>query len=201
MPSPPKPTDSRLRRNRTKTICLCLIAVVVVIAVIVVVLSQTVFKPKRPVTTIEAVSLADMDLSVNVAKFAVDLNVTLDVDLSLRNPNKVSFKYGDSTAFLNYRGETVGEALIPAGDISSDETKPMNLTLTIMGDRLLSRSEIYSDVLAGTVPFNTRTRISGRVGILGVVKLHVVSTTSCDFIVFVSNRSVGDQTCLYKTKF
>ncbi|KAH7515143.1 uncharacterized protein LOC107431396 [Ziziphus jujuba] len=200
MPSSPKPTESGRRRNRSRAICLGVMAVVVVAAVIIVILSLTVFKPKRPVTTIDAVSLADMDVSLNVAKLAVDLNVTLDVDLSVRNPNKVGFKYADSTAFLNYRGQTVGEASIPAGGISSDETKPMNLTLTVMADRLLSTSQIYSDVLAGTVPFNARTRISGKVSILGVVKVHVVSTTSCDFNVFVSNRSVGGQTCQYKTK-
>ncbi|XP_038689015.1 uncharacterized protein LOC119988145 [Tripterygium wilfordii] len=185
--------------HRKRNVCFCVIATIVVIVLIIVILALTVFKAKRPVTTINAVSLKDLDVSLNLPRVRVNLNVTLDVDLSIKNPNKVGFKYKNSTTLLNYRGEQVGEVPITADKISAGETKAMNLTLTIMADKLLSNSQVYSDVIGGELPLSTFSRISGKVSIIGI-KLKVVSTTTCDFTVFISNRTVGDQHCKYKTK-
>ncbi|EXC35213.1 hypothetical protein L484_022768 [Morus notabilis] len=206
-PTPTKPSLSSAAAaagrspNRRRRLCVCIsatVAAVLAIVFIAVILSQTVFKPKRPITTVNDVSLKD--LSLNVARLGIDLNVTVGVDLSVKNPNKVDFRYGNTTSVLSYRGEQVGEAAIPGGEISAGETVPMNVTLTVMADRLLSRSQVYSDFLAGDVPFNSYTRIAGRVTILGIFKIHVVSVTSCEFAVDVSNRTVSDQRCTYKTK-
>ncbi|PPD91281.1 hypothetical protein GOBAR_DD11771 [Gossypium barbadense] len=137
-----------------------------------------------------------------IALFRVLLNATLDVDLSIKNPNKVGFKYRDSNAQLNYRGQQIGEAPIPAGKISADQTVPMNLTLTVMADRLIYNSRFFSDVTTGGVlPLYAVTRISGKVNVMNLFKIQVESSTTCDFTVFLSNSSVGDQNCKYKTKF
>ncbi|XP_038720994.1 uncharacterized protein LOC120013304 [Tripterygium wilfordii] len=185
--------------HRKRNICLCLFATIVVIVLIIVILALTVFKAKRAVTTINSVSLKDLDVSLDRARVRVNLNVTVDVDLSIKNPNKVGFKFKNTSALLNYKGEQVGEVPIPADKISAGETKAMNLTLTIMADKLLSNSQVYSDVIAGELPLSTFLRISGKVSIIGI-KVKVVSTSTCDFTVFVSNRTVGDQHCRYKTK-
>ncbi|KAK9920174.1 hypothetical protein M0R45_028733 [Rubus argutus] len=192
-----EPPRSRKGRN----ICLAATVAVGVIVLILVVLCLTVFKAKDPETTVNSVVLRNFQADFNIPKVSVDVNVTLDVDLSVKNPNKVGFKYTNSTASLNYRSVLVGQVPIGAGEISSDQTKPMDVTLTIMADRFLGKtSELLSDVAAGTIPFNTVTKISGKVTILGIFKVHVVSTTSCDFNVDVSSKTAGDQVCTYKTK-
>jgi hypothetical protein len=122
------------------------------------------------------------------------------MDLSIKNPNKVSAKYKDSSAFLNYRGQVVGEVPIPAGKISADSTKPMNVTLTLVADRLLSDSQLFSDAMAGAIPFNILTKISGKVSIFNLFKVKFTCTVRCDLVVFVSNSTIGDQKCKYKTK-
>lgn len=188
------------RSHKLRNILLAVSALIVFILIVLMILALTILKPKHPKTTVNSVSLEDFDVGLSRTKLKVDLNVTLGVDLSINNPNKVSFKYGNNTALLNYMGDLIGEASIPAGHISADQTKPMNITLTIMVDRLLSKSKLYSDVLAGTLPLNTFTKISGKVTILGFIKFKVVSTTSCDFRISVSNRSVENQNCSYKTK-
>ncbi|KAL8464489.1 hypothetical protein ACS0TY_034135 [Phlomoides rotata] len=48
------------------------------------------------------------------------------------------FKYRNSSAVLRHRGNEGGSVQDPAGRIESDSTKPMNLTLTLMADRLIS---------------------------------------------------------------
>lgn len=187
------------RSRKRRSLCICIAAVILVIVTVVVILALTVFKPKRPVTIFDSVSVKNLKADLDIARLRVDLNVTLDVDLRIKNPNKVGFKYKNSSAVLNYRDEQVGDVGIPGGDISPDETKRVNVTLTIMADRLLSRSQVYSDVLAGALPMNTHSRVSGKVRVLGIFKIHVVSTSSCDFTVNVLNRSISDQSCTYKT--
>ncbi|XP_057513883.1 uncharacterized protein LOC130795687 [Actinidia eriantha] len=196
-----KPMTPPPRRwKRLRIVCLAVIALIVVLVLVMVILGLTVFKAKRPVNTVNSVALKDFDVSVDIARLRVNLNVTLDVNLSVKNPNKVGFKYTNSTAVLKYRGQVVGEAPIPASKISAGQTSTMNLTLTLLADRLISNSNVYSDVISGTLPLSTFTRISGKVNILSVIKIHVVSYTSCDLSINVLNRSVASQTCHYKTK-
>ncbi|XP_022924899.1 uncharacterized protein LOC111432307 [Cucurbita moschata] len=193
----PKSIRSRRRRNTCIGVS---IATVLLLIVLIVILAFTVFKAKRPITAINSVALADLDLSLNIARSAVGLNITLIVDVSITNPNKVGFSYSNSTALLNYRGELIGEAPIPSGRINANQSKRMNITVTIMADRLLRSSTVLSDVVAGSIPLNTYTRISGKVRILGIFKIRVVSSTSCDFTIDISDRKIGDQQCSYHTK-
>lgn len=196
----PEAQDRNRRGRKLRNLCVGLTVVVVVIIILIVILAFTVFKPKHPVSTIDSIALDDLSLSMDIAALRIHLNVSLDVDLSIRNPNKVGFKYSNSSALLNYRGKLVGEAPIPAGKISSGETSPMNLTLTLMADRFLSDSQLISDATAGELPLNTFVKLSGKVIVFSIFKFHLVSTTSCDFTVFIPNRSVGNQQCQYKTK-
>ncbi|OWM67025.1 hypothetical protein CDL15_Pgr000477 [Punica granatum] len=192
---------ARRRRRRRATICCgATLAVIIGIVLLIVILAFTVYKPKRPVTTVNGVSLKDLDVSLDVLRLRVNLNVTLDVALSVENPNKVGFRYKNSSARLNYRGQLVGEAPLPADKISAGETKAMNLTLTLLADRFLSNSQAYGDVIAGELPLNTYTKISGKVTLMNIFRIHVVSTTTCDLTLLVSNRTVGNQHCKYKTK-
>ncbi|CAK7343454.1 unnamed protein product [Dovyalis caffra] len=188
-------------KHKRRNVCLGVTAaVILLIFVVLLILGLTVFKPKQTTTTVDSTSISDLKVSLDIARMRVDINISLDVDLSIKNPNKVSAKYKNSSAFLNYKGQVVGEAPIPGGKILADKTKPMNITLTLMADRLLSDSQFFSDVTAGAIPLNTLTKIHAKVSLFNLFKVRVISTTSCDLVVFVSNRTVGDQKCKYKTK-
>ncbi|KAK4773091.1 hypothetical protein SAY87_028110 [Trapa incisa] len=193
--------DARSRRRRRWIIC-CAVGVGVLVAVVllIVILAFTVFKAKRPVTTVNSVSLENLGISVDVLRLRVQLNLTLDLGITVENPNKVGFRYKNSSAQLNYRGQIVGEVPIPADKISAGERKPINLTLTLLADRLLSDSQVYSDVLSGELPLNTYTKISGKVLLMNIFRIHAVTTASCDLTLFVSSRTIGNQQCQYKTK-
>ncbi|KAK2996523.1 hypothetical protein RJ639_002762 [Escallonia herrerae] len=197
LPDPDRQINKR-RKRRRRNICLAVTLSLLALVLLIVILALTVFKTKRPVNTVNSVSLKDFDLSLDIARLRVHLNLTLDVNLSIRNPNKIGFKYTNGSALIKYRGEVVAEVPIPAGKIGADKTTAMNLTLTVLADRLLSNSNTYSDVIAGDLPLTIYTRISGKVKIL--FSFHVVSYTTCDVNVNVATRSLSHQTCHYKTK-
>ncbi|KAK4755466.1 hypothetical protein SAY87_009223 [Trapa incisa] len=188
------------RRRRWLTCCGATVAALIGVALVAVILAFTVFKPKQPVTTVDSVGIKDLAISVDLLRLRLDINVTLDVGVSVKNPNKVSFRYKNSSALLSYRGREVGEAPIPADKISAGETKPMNLTMTLLADRLLTDSHLYSDVISGQVPLSTSWKISGRVKALKIFPIHVVSAASCELTLFVAKRTVGNQRCEYKTE-
>lgn len=194
-----KSMGSTHSRNRNRNVCLAVIAVLLLLVLILAILAFTVFKAKSPQIKIDSVGLSDFLASFDVARFGVNLNLTLAVGLSVKNPNKVGFKYKNSSALLRYHGNVVGEVPIPEGKISARETKPMNLSLVLMGDRFISDSTLYSDFLSGTLPLNAFTRISGMVRIL-FVNVHVVSSTSCDLVVDVGSGTIGNQNCKHKTQ-
>ncbi|GAB4833098.1 hypothetical protein Ancab_031344 [Ancistrocladus abbreviatus] len=197
---PAMATDALLRSRRRRNICLITLAFLIAIALILVILGVTVFRPRRPITIVNSVSVQDVDFSLGLLpSLRVYINVTLLAGISVKNPNKVGMKYTNSSAFLDYRGVEVGEAPIAAGRISAGQTLRMNITLTVLADRLISNSELYSDLMNGTLPLSTRTRISGKVSVL-MFKIHVVSSTNCNLIISVSDRKITSQSCTYKTK-
>ncbi|KAJ8649888.1 hypothetical protein MRB53_002911 [Persea americana] len=136
---------STFRKRRKVWISLSLLILFILILLI---LGITLFKPKHAITTVNSVKVNGMRVALDVPQLRVDFNVSLDIDLTVKNPNRVSFRYGNSSALLYYRGVVVGEAEIPAGQISSGETKGMNVTLVLMADQLLSDSDFYSDVVS-----------------------------------------------------
>ncbi|GMH10068.1 hypothetical protein Nepgr_011909 [Nepenthes gracilis] len=197
------PSQSKMdplgRSRRRRNICLITAAAIIALVIALVIIGVTVFRARRPVTTVNSVSLENFHLSLNVLQISAQINVTLLAGISVKNPNKVGMKYTNSSAIVQYRGIVVGEAPIPAGSISAGETLPMNITIDIMADRLLTNSKFYTDVFNGTLPISTYTRISGKVKIL-LFKIHVVSYTTCNLTISISDRKISDYDCTYKTK-
>ncbi|KAL0772826.1 hypothetical protein Bca101_037977 [Brassica carinata] len=71
-------SGGKKRRKRNGKICICVTLLIIFLFFIILhVLALTLFKPKRPITTIDALNLK------------VILNLTLQVNLSLKNPHQV----------------------------------------------------------------------------------------------------------------
>lgn len=197
-PLAPKKERKLTIKRRRIYICLCLIAFILGLGLLCLILGLTVFKAKRPTTTVDSITLSDVDFSVDVLGLRVSLNLTLDTDVTLRNSNRVSFKYSNSTCYLRFKGNDVGEVPVPAGRIGARDTRRLNLTLSLMADRLLSSSEFYSDVVSGTLPLQTYIRMSGKVRIL--FSFHVVAYSTCDLVIDLTSRSIANQSCHYRSK-
>lgn len=190
-------SGSKCRKTTCLVVTLCL---VIAILLVLVLLAFTVFKPHPPITTVDTVKVEDMSLGMDIFSMSVNVNVSLDVGVSVTNRNKFGLEYHNSSAQLYYRGQLIGEGPIPNGEISGEETKGINLTLTIMADRLASNTEVTKDIASGSMPLNTLVRLFGMVKVMGFIRFHVASTSSCDFALNISNRTIIGNTCISKTE-
>ncbi|PWA72146.1 late embryogenesis abundant protein, LEA-14 [Artemisia annua] len=193
--------DEAKKRKRRRCIIIwsSVLATFATIALVLLILGLIVFKAKKPVITVDNVSLEDLDVSINPLALQVSLNLSLGLDISIENPNKVGVKYKSSSAIVRYKGDDIGNVPIPAGKIGSDDKKNLNLTLTVYADRLVTNSEIYREVLGGNLMFTTYTKIKAKVRVL-FIHIHVTSTSTCDVNVDIRNRRIANQTCQYKNK-
>ncbi|XP_076918144.1 uncharacterized protein LOC143578442 [Bidens hawaiensis] len=187
------------RRRRCIIICSSILAVLLSITIIIIILAFTVFKAKKPVLAVTSVALQDFDVSVVPIPPSVTLNVSLALGISIKNPNKVSIKYRNSSATLRYKGRDIGDVPIPAGKLGSDDTERLNLTVTIFADRVVMDPQIYSDIIGGVLPISTYAKIKAKVRVV-VFNIHVTSTSSCDINIDVRTRSIANETCRYKNK-
>lgn len=175
------------------------IGILILLVLIIVILAVTVFKPKYAMTTVNAIHLKDVHARLKFPRLGVDLNVSLVLDVSVKNPNPPSFKYKNSSAYLYDKGSLVGEAEIPQGQISTKEKKHLDVILTILANRLISTSGLYSDVVAGMLLFQTTNRIYGKVKVLNF-RHHLVTYSFCDLSIDVWNQTLVSNVRRYKTE-
>ncbi|XP_013652161.2 uncharacterized protein LOC106357014 [Brassica napus] len=193
------PNGGGRKRNRKIYICVSLL-ILLLIFIVLLVLGLTLFKPKNPTATVDSVVVERLRTSVDVLNLKANLNLTLQAHLALKNPNRVGFSFGSTSALLNYKGQLVGEAPLPANKVGPQKTLHMNVTLTLMADRLLSESQVFSDVMSGSIPVNAFVKVAGKVSVFNMFKIKVKSSASCDVTISVSSRNVTSQHCKYSTK-
>ncbi|KAK8960021.1 hypothetical protein KSP40_PGU020035 [Platanthera guangdongensis] len=188
-----------IRRRRYRCLLISL-SIFIFLVLLIVILAVTVFRVRDATTTVNSVKLGGFSTGLNIPNLGLDVNVTLDLDLTAHNPNRVSFRYGAGTADLLYRGEQVGDAAIPPGEIGARSSEQMNVSLTIYAAKLIGETALYAEALSGSIDFQTTTRIPGRVTVMGIFRHHIVTYSSCDVAVNVSSRSVENSNCKYKAK-
>nr|WIW57615.1 late embryogenesis abundant protein LEA45 [Pinus tabuliformis] len=190
------------RRRKRRILCCCgsTVALLLLFVIVCVILAVTVFKGREPKVTVNSVALKGFVFNFDATQLKLNFSVSLDVNLSIENPNKASFKFGNGTTQLLYRGTNIGEGNIPAVEIGSDGTITMNVIVTVLPDQVLSNGNAISDALAGSFPISSWTRIPGRVNFLNIFKHHAVSYTSCNISIAVPSGSLTTPLCTYSVK-
>ncbi|KAH7295121.1 hypothetical protein KP509_27G033100 [Ceratopteris richardii] len=190
------------RRRPCLCCCAVFLSLVVIIGIIILILAFTVFKPKKPTITVESLDLKGFSVGLDRSNLipTPTVNITLALVVSLRNPNKASVKYAESTSIAYYYEDEVASVPIPAGYVGSDSTVNISTTLVAYADRLASNSHLAGDLVAGELPMTTETRISGRVKV-GFIKRHIDITSHCNISIVVRNASIGNMDCQDKVHF
>ncbi|CAL5022744.1 unnamed protein product [Urochloa decumbens] len=182
-----KPPSPRLRCALLSCGIASILAAAALLAV-----TLTVFRVREPVMTMNSISLKDP-----ASPPALTLAVVADV--SVRNPNAASLRYGATETSVWYRGRRVGEARGPPGDAPARRTVRANVTVGVAVAALLGDPAFAADVAAGAVAVATATTVRGRVAALGgLVRRRVTLEMNCTATIAVADLSITDQSCLQR---
>ncbi|KAM2117826.1 hypothetical protein ACFX1R_011324 [Malus domestica] len=179
-----------LKQKPLLAAALAVLGVLLAIFFIMLILGLTKYKPKDPITRVDAVVLRNLDISHQAPKL-----ITVDMSLSIKNQNKVVFKPTKGTAVLFYKGVNVGEAAIEIGKMAPGATINTNVTFTPLADHFQRNPEVSFDLLAGRMPFNTFTKVPGKVKVFGMAKVGMISTRLCGFEIDIRSKTIGDHRC------
>lgn len=187
--------------RRRPWVCCCGIAlcIILLIVIIIIILAFTVFKPKDPEITVSNIELQDVTATLSRSGLipTPSVNVTLSLDISVHNPNRASVKYSNSSAMVYYYDDEVAVVPIPAGVIGSHGTSKISTTLVVLADQLVTNSHLLGDFLAGSLPFETRTKLSGHVKVL-FIRRHIDISSVCSISISIANSSITNQDCQNK---
>lgn len=173
----------------------CVVATIFLVFIVIVVLIVffSVFKPKEPIITVNAVQLPSFAISNGTVNF------TFSQYVSVKNPNRVDFSHYDSTLQLLYGGNQVGFMFIPAGKIGSGRTQYMAATFAVqsfpIGALPESVGATITDGLGGfrigpSLEIQSSMEMAGRVRFLHFFTHHVDAKSLCRVSVSVSDGSV-----------
>ncbi|KAG8363293.1 hypothetical protein BUALT_Bualt19G0007200 [Buddleja alternifolia] len=186
------------RRRRLLKCCGCATALLLILAIIIIIiLIFTVFRIKDPIIRMNNVAVQRLDLITGTTTPRPGSNITLNADVSVKNPNFASFRYRNTTTAIFYRGAVIGEARGPPGRAKARRTMRMNITVDVMTDRVLSQPDFGSDLGSGLLPLSSYTQVGGRVKIL-IVRKHLTVRMNCSVTVNITSRTIQQQRCRRK---
>ncbi|XP_065864329.1 uncharacterized protein [Euphorbia lathyris] len=192
----------KIRRKRCIQCCGCISAVILLLAITVVVLFFTVFRMKEPVIVLNGVTITKLEPMNNTTTIPKPgTNVSVIADVSVKNKNIASFKYGDTTSQLYYDGVLVGEARGPPGKARARRTLRMNVTVDIIADKLIGSPKLRSEVGSGLLSMDSYSKIPGRVKMLNFIKKHVTVKMNCSVTINITSQAIVSQKCKNKVDF
>lgn len=205
-PDPEPVPEAKNRRHVRRHRCLIAIGFVIflimLLFIVLLILVLTVFKAKQPKTQLVSATLDGISPRISFPVVRIQLNITLNLQILVENPNHASFKHGSGQSILLYQGEQVGDVEIYPGNIPGRRSTTIPSRLTLQVDKVASETlHLVQDILAGQLAMDTRTRIPGRVTFLGLIRKHVVAISDCHFVIAVPEMKVRSQECKERTKF
>ncbi|KAI3407387.1 LEA_2 domain-containing protein [Psidium guajava] len=190
----------RLRQPSCLKCCGITGALFLILAVVALALVFTVFHVKDPIVSMKRIQIPQLAQLVSNGTAPSGANITAVVDVSVKNPNAASFRYGNSTTELYYGGEVVGEGRIPAGKAAARRTQSVNVTVEVVPARIAKAARLSSDLAAGNLTMESSTRIDGRVKILKIIRKHVVVTLNCTITYVIASQEIEEK-CRRRVSF
>lgn len=186
-------------KTSRKGLKICGIVTAIFIAILVIVittLSLTIFKPKDPDITASPAGLRNISFS---SFLNVTLNVTIDMLVTIDNRNYGSFKFLNSTAYINYRGDIVAEVPLEEELVPARGKINMTTSADIEAEKLISNPNFWNDVEAGSLNMTSIATLHGRVKVFKIFKLHARAVSSCNITIWIDTLSLESK-CRSKIK-
>lgn len=168
----------------------------VIIAVVVIALAFTIFKPKDPKIILHPEGLQNIGPSMFMN---ATVNVTFSTVISIENPNYGSFKFKNTTAYVNYHGDVAGEAPIVERHIPARYKLNITTSVSLVPLKLLENPHFLGDLGAGGFNLTSTATLPGKVSFLKIFKRHATVYNRCNISVFLQSKS-AESICETKLK-
>jgi hypothetical protein len=153
------PSEQAARMAKTKNAGLihCYVLLAATAALVLATLYFAVLRGRRPEAAASTNTRLN-DFTIRPPK----LNLSLAVEVTLRNPNHARFRYGEVVTTVTYHNTTVGHAVAPADSVPARSTATVGAPVQVDADKVILHALYPADVLAGTLPFEATTAVAGR---------------------------------------
>lgn len=182
------------KKQQKKIACVACTVILIIIIIILIVLYVAVFRPKDPrvqVPTMQLLSLYPVGYPLAITS----ANLTLNLQVSIYNPNRATFIVQDGgIACLYYYGVQVGFTPIPTGSIPAESFSTISVPLTVQGAPLQG-SNLVADVADGILQVSTSVTIVGKVTTLNLFTHHADVVSKCNINVSFNVRGIESYTC------
>lgn len=158
------------------------------ITAVIITLIFTVFQIKDPDIKVNSVTVKQL-VFANNGGVPGGRNITLVADVSLKNRNVASFKFGNTTSTISYGGVVVGEGWIPAAVSKSKRTLRMNVSMDVIPEKLMAVPGFTADVISGALNMTTYTRVQGKVKLLKIIEATMVMKLNCTVVYNISSQT------------
>ncbi|XP_045830841.1 uncharacterized protein LOC123922140 [Trifolium pratense] len=165
---------------------------VIIIVAVILALVFTIFKPKNPVVHVYPLGLKDLQFfQPNVT------SVPLGMLITVLNPNYGSYKFKNTTGYLNYKDIVVAKAPIGSRVLHARRTTNVSAIAGLMSGKLIADEGFLSDIEDGSFNFTAKATLYGKVHLINVVKVKATVNISCD-IFFNLTSLYTDSYCITK---
>uniref|UniRef100_A0A803M325 Water stress and hypersensitive response domain-containing protein n=1 Tax=Chenopodium quinoa TaxID=63459 RepID=A0A803M325_CHEQI len=153
---------------------------------------QLVFKVKDPIMTLNKISLTNNGSNLAIQPGS---NISMTADVSVKNLNRDTFRFSNTTTSIYYKGIMVGEAHGPPGRARGRHTLRMNITVEIITERMFKASSLARDLSSGMLIMDTYSRVPGRTKVLIIDFKNVVVEMNCTVSFNISSLEIQGQSC------
>ncbi|KAM3365651.1 hypothetical protein ACQJBY_015385 [Aegilops geniculata] len=189
-----------MKRKPVVICCSVLLALILVLTIVFVALYFTVFRPRPPhvVATVVSTTFTQFD----VTSFPPKVNMSLGVDVTVKNPNYAAFRYGDVVTELTYYGSPVGQSVVLAGEVGARTTQTVGGTVVMQADKVVFTPQFVQELASKLLdlpdfmlPFQTRTTVAGKAVVLGTLKMRASSAVTCSITTYpLKQETISDCT-------
>ncbi|KAI5068880.1 hypothetical protein GOP47_0017225 [Adiantum capillus-veneris] len=183
------------RQKQKQMACMVVLALLVAVVALLAVLYFTNFRPRDPKVEVPTMQLLSL-YTAGYPATVTSANLTLNLQLSLHNPNRAPFYLlGDSAASLLYYGSAVGSTPLPPATVLARSSIALSAAVTVEGPTPLGGPHIYADVASAALEVSTSVAIVGKVTTLNMFSHHAKVVSNCNVSISLSVRGIESFTC------
>ena len=177
-------------------ICCGVTAIIIIILVVVfITLFFTVFKPKDPQIIPHPTKLENVQFQL----FPLSINATLGLNVTILNRNYGSFRFKNSTALVDYRGNLIADIPIEGASVPARGEINISTYANITADKLILSPYFWEDIGAGRFNLTSTVNLHGKVKAFKIFKFGAKVRSVCDISVYILTQNV-ETTCHSKIK-